>query len=586
MNKTIFLAGLSGVSSAWAGTAVSENTTALAGLVVVLVLSSFSLGYLWANRRRTAIQASQPARPPEESGSGASEPQNSLDEVKREQLKVVATLSHELRTPLHAILGLSELLLTDETIPKPALRHLDKINSAARGLLDSLNKAIEAARSDSGTLQLTPEETDLLAAIEDTLRTFIVAIEGKGLHLSLKFDPRLFTTRVLVDRVHLQQVLNNLIGNAIKFTDQGTISVWVACRRRTGDTLDLYFAVSDTGVGIPVDSLEAVLKPFGQVSTAQKGRPLGAGLGLSICNDLVTKLGGQLDLVSVEGEVSRFSFTLSLKELPAQRTKPKMLGTPKVTLISPANTGSEVMKTLLSDWGATVFYHSDLETELFSTHTDLLIIDESLVEGNLGAIKRLALQVTPGRLVILRAEEYTIDLKGVPDYNELFKPILPSQLAALVESSGLTSRLQARLEVAAKPVTDERPDVELTVLAVDDSPTNLLLLKAQLNKIGGTRVITAKNGAEALEKAEEGRIDLILMDFNMPVMDGVTAASHLREQGFSRPIIGLTALDNRATEVAENSHLFDKILNKPAGLDEIMRVIGSARDLMNMETAN
>ena len=190
-----------------------------------------------------------------------------LSKIRSEQLKVVATLSHELRTPLHAIMGLSELLQSEE-MSYTARRHIEKINSASQGLLDSLNKAIEAARSESGDLVINPVPSNLLNIVEETAKTYSIAIEGKGLELGLLLDPNLYGREVEVDRVHLQQILNNLLGNAIKFTDTGSIHLWVALKRDHGDRLDVVFSVEDTGIGIPENKISEILSPFGQVVDA------------------------------------------------------------------------------------------------------------------------------------------------------------------------------------------------------------------------------------------------------------------------------------------------------------------------------
>ena len=492
-----------------------------------------------------------------------------LSKIRSEQLKVVATLSHELRTPLHAIMGLSELLQSEE-MSYTARRHIEKINSASQGLLDSLNKAIEAARSESGDLVINPVPSNLLNIVEETAKTYSIAIEGKGLELGLLLDPNLYGREVEVDRVHLQQILNNLLGNAIKFTDTGSIHLWVALKRDHGDRLDVVFSVEDTGIGIPENKISEILSPFGQVVDAQKGRPLGSGLGLAICNDLVRKMGGALAIQSTPASGTRVGFTLSLDTVQTHAQPFRFLSEPYIGVVAQKSVKYELIENFIRNWGGNIVRVEHLN-ELDGIGLDALIVTESVILDHKRASDDWSIKLPPGRMLVLREENSSRPPNMIERAVEMFEPILPSVLANRFDLCGLSNKVKKEIETHQKCAKSEQ---HLKVLAVDDSVTNLVLLKSQLQKMGVSEVILAKNGDDALKQMQlHGDIDLIFMDFNMPILDGPSATRQLREQGVSIPIIGLTALDMASSEVIDSEHLFDSILTKPVGMSEIEETV-------------
>lgn len=505
---------------------------------------------------------------------------NEMDEAKlsqsrAEQLKVIATLSHELRTPLHAIMGLSELLLSEQMSPT-AQRHVDKINVASQGLLDSLNKAIEAARSETGSVVINPTTTDITGLIEKTIRTFSIAAEGKGIELALMIDPKLFKLNVEVDAVHLQQVLNNLIGNSIKFTDSGSIEVWVAVKGQVDSEVEIYFSVIDTGIGIEQKDIKRVLSPFGQVIDAQKGRPLGSGLGMGICVELLQKMGASLELKSEPGKGTKASFKLRLsisKTLP-QKPAIKFISNPVIAIVAAKSVRFEIIETFLRDWGARVFRIQSLK-QLSIDKVDALVVSEQVSVQENHLCRDWTLKIPQGRMVVVRSENSAFPPGLVDRTDEMFEPLLPSALHDYFEKSGLTGSVSQQVKMNI-----ENPSQKwiLKVLAVDDSMTNLILLKSQLMKIGNVEVVLAKNGAEALNRlVSDEEFHLVLMDFNMPILDGPSATKQLRDQGYDLPIIGLTALDSESIELTNSSHLFNEILNKPAGMSAIEAVLNNVR---------
>ena len=498
-----------------------------------------------------------------------------LSQSHTDQLKVIATLSHELRTPLHAIMGLSELLLSEQMSPT-AKRHVDKINVASQGLLDSLNKAIEAARSVSGSVVINPTVTDITGLIEKTVKTFSIAAEGKGIELALMIDPKLFQLNVEVDAVHLQQVLNNLIGNSIKFTDSGSIEIWAAVKGRVDSEIEIHFSVIDTGIGIDPKDIKRVLSPFGQVIDAQKGRPLGSGLGMGICLELVQKMGGSLDLKSELGKGTKASFNLRLPVSQSLLQKPtiKFRSEPVIAIVAAKSVKFEIIETFLRDWGARVVRTQSFK-QLSDAKVDALVVSEQISVQENHLCKDWTLKFSQGRMVVVRSENSAFPSGLVDRTDEIFEPILPSVLHDFFEKSGLTDSVTQQVVF-----NKENPSKELIlkVLVVDDSMTNLILLKSQLMKIGNVEVVLAKNGQEAVNKlASDEGFHLVFMDFNMPILDGPGATKQLRDKGCDLPIIGLTALDSESIELTNTAHLFNEILSKPTGMSAIEAILNNVR---------
>lgn len=498
-----------------------------------------------------------------------------LTQSRKEQLQVIATLSHELRTPLHAIMGLSELLQSEQ-MSSLAKRHVDKIHVASNGLLDSLNKAIEAARSESNSLIITPVTTDITQLMEQSVKTYSIAAEGKGLELALMVDPKLYGVSVELDGIHLQQVLNNLIGNAIKFTDKGSIEVWAALKNQSDSFLEIFFSVIDSGIGIDSNDLEKVLTPFGQVETMQKGRPLGSGLGLSICTKIVQKMGGHLNLKSELGKGTNASFQLTFPMSKSQPPVPHLQfrSEPVIALVARKSVKFEIIETFLLEWGATVIKAESFK-QLANRNIDALLVSEELAIQQRPECEDWKPQLTQGRIGIIRCENSPFPPDLIDGISEFFEPVLPSELHGFFANSGLTDLIAQQVRVKQDNPLQNRM---LRVLAVDDSVTNLILLKSQLAKLGNVEVDLANNGKEAIDKIESGdEFHLVFMDFNMPMLTGPEATKLLREKGYDLPIIGLTALDDVSIESTKTSHLFNDILNKPTGLSVIQKVVDSAR---------
>lgn len=498
-------------------------------------------------------------------------------------LNVIATISHEIRTPLHAIMGLAELV-KDEIISDTARRHMDKILVASEALLQTLNTSIDAARAGREGLQIEHRTFDLLPVLENATRMFALNAEAKGVSLNLQFDPRLHTTHYIGDAARLLQVISNLLGNAVKFTESGSITLWAALRKETSNGREIFFAVQDTGIGIPAEQIDRITQQFSQVISAQSGRPKGSGLGLFISKKIIELMGGKLDVRS-SPEGSRFSFALPMSiAVSHDVAQPSLLPGTLVRVIAEPSVTSELLQSQLRGLGAHVDYSETLRVEHVRQLPDLTLIDVTAITRQPELWQTLQVQAPDNKLVLLCSEldERVSNLQA--DYLGWFSPHLPSELLEHCRRAGLLAGGNARAQrFDEAKVATRLLKKNLCILCVDDSPTNLIVLKGALKKLGYEDLPQAVNGAKAVEFVTEGNaVDVIFMDFNMPILNGAQAAREIRKFNKSIPIIGLTALSEQEVATDTQAGDFDRVLTKPASAaqidDAINTVLGGRTD--------
>lgn len=507
------------------------------------------------------------------------------ESANQASLNVIATISHEIRTPLHAIMGLAELV-KDEVISDTARRHMEKILVASEALLQTLNTSIDAARAGREGLQIEHRAFDLLPVLENATRMFALNAEAKGISLNLQVDPRLHTMRYVGDAARLLQVISNLLGNAVKFTESGNITLWAALRGETSDRREIFFAVQDTGIGIPAEQIERITKQYVQVATAQSGRPKGSGLGLFISKKIIELMGGKLDVRS-SPEGSRFSFSLPLSiDVSQEVAQPSLLPGTLVRVIAEPSVNIELLHSQLRELGAHVEYSENLELQHVRQVPDLTFIDVASVTRKPELWKTLQSQVPPDKLVLLCSELDSRVTKLEADLLGWFSPHLPSELLEHCRRAGLLAGEDARAQNFGQVnVANRRRKKNLCILCVDDSPTNLIVLKGALKKLGYEDLPQAVNGAKAVEFVTAGSdVDVIFMDFNMPILNGAQAAREIRKFNKSIPIIGLTALSEQEVASEAQDGDFDRVLTKPATAaqidDAINKVLGGRADNM------
>ncbi|WP_018934784.1 response regulator [Thioalkalivibrio sp. ALJ24] len=481
------------------------------------------------------------------------------ESATRAKSEFLANMSHEIRTPMNAIIGMSHLARRTELTPRQR-NYLDKIDNAAQRLLGLINDILDFSKIEAGKLELEDQPFHLDSVLHGVTDVVGHRAEEKGLELVHHVAPG--TPRNLRgDALRLGQVLTNLVGNAVKFTERGEVVVHVSAEAIDGGFVTLRFSVRDTGPGMSEEEAGRLFRSFTQLDASVTRRQEGTGLGLAISRQLVEMMGGEIGVESTPGEGSTFSFSVRLpvESEPVQTRQARAsrsLRGHRVLVVDDSDTARETLAAMLRDLGieADTAESGPQALQLLDraleqgSHYDMVLTDwrmpgmdglevaQAINTERKRQVPSVLMVTGFGRDEVLQQAEETVD--GV-----LLKPVTESTLHDTMLELLQVDDGHDQIREAAPGTSAELPRLDgVRILLAEDNAINRDLA-VELLQDQGCRVTTVENGREVLDAVQEGRFDAVLMDIQMPEMDGLTATRKLREDPRLQelPVIAMTA---------------------------------------------